>query len=474
MRLTRLVRSACAAVALSTLAAFGAGCAATRVPTWCAGAPAPAKRWTLVVPAGAAGGDAVRALVARRRLEYAVEVVEYDPKAGTPETRLAGVRAALQRNEGGRHPSGPTEHVLLVGSPGVLSMGPWNFEGAGEPIATDWPLTSTAVPDGLTFARGAWEQELAAAPLRTVGRIPLDDPADIERAMAATLRADDAAAAPAASAVMGTTVFGGGWPLAAARDDLRARGWDATVCGDRLSCDAPAGAFAPARARDPKLVVIVGGAAPLMGRASDPDREPRAARGGGTIAMAFASDGLALGVGERPDPALAGATAIAGFTGGIEAAPLGPSMYAISHLPVELADGVPLGLAVERVRHTYWASASEDIGCVFPGVAQAAARNTLAAIVVGDPALCAVKHPLPVAGSPESRPAEDLPVVVAPTPAAGANAADAANGGPGNAPAANPRPSWMFPLLLGLFAALVALLYAATKRRAGTRRAPRR
>jgi hypothetical protein len=461
-------------VALSALAAVGAGCAATRVPAWCAGAPAPARRWTLVVPAGAAGGDAARALIQRRRLEYAVEVVEYDPKAGTPETRLASVRGALQRAEGGPHPSGPTEHVLLVGSPSALSMGPWSFEGAGQPIATDWPLTSAAVPDGRTFARGAWEQQLAAVPLRTVGRIPLDDAADIERALAATLRADDAAAAPAADAVMGTTVFGGGWPLASARDELRERGWTATVCGDRLACDAPGTAFAPAQARDPRLLVFVGGTAPLMAPAAPADGEPRASRArGGTIALAFASAGIALGVGERPDPALAGAAAVAGFTGGIEASPLGPAMYAMSHLPVELADGVPLGLAVERVRHVYWASAADDIGRALPGVQEAAARNALAAIVLGDPALCAAKHPLPVPGSPETRPAEDLPIVVAPKDA-GVNAAGTDAAGPGNAPATTGKPSWLFPVLLGMFAALVALLYAAASRRQGARRATRR
>jgi hypothetical protein len=148
-------------------------------------------------------------------------------------------------------------------------------------------------------------------------------------------------------------------------------------------------------------------------------------------------------------------------------------MYAMSHLPVELADGVPLGLAVERVRHVYWASAADDIGRALPGVQEAAARNALAAIVLGDPALCAAKHPLPVPGSPETRPAEDLPIVVAPKDA-GVNAAGTDAAGPGNAPATTGKPSWLFPVLLGMFAALVALLYAAASRRQGARRAMRR
>ena len=57
--------------------------------------------------------------------------------------------------------------------------------------------------------------------------------------------------------------------------------------------------------------------------------------------------------------------------------------------------------------------------------------------------------------------AADLPVVVAPAeparPAPGGADADAAAAAP-------KRPSWMFPVLLGSFAALVALLYRFARR----------
>lgn len=223
------------ALALAALAA--GGCASTQQHVHGNPAPETKAHWTIAVPSKLRALPEVDALIRARGERSAVQVVEFDAAAGTGESRLESLRASLAKLP---HGTAMDEHLLVVGSPSTISMGPWNFEGVKTPIATDWLLTNEAAVDGHSVARGQWQPALAGMPARTVGRIPFDDPRLVATAARATLAHDSSGAATAGTALLGASGTAYAWPMATVRRELRNHGWSASLCGRGGSCDGNA------------------------------------------------------------------------------------------------------------------------------------------------------------------------------------------------------------------------------------------
>jgi hypothetical protein len=139
-----------------------------------------------------------------------------------------------------------------------------------------------------------------------------------------------------------------------------------------------------------------------------------------------------------------------GFTQEVAPYPLGAAVAVARRLPCDLADGAPLGVAVESARRRYWGLAANDVGMVVPGTDGWRARVALSLTAMGDPAVRAARNVTP--------PAPSGPVLsAAPTvPAAPPHAA------PPEPDPERPEPVWEFPSP-GKWVALgaLALFFAA-------------
>jgi len=420
-----------APVALLTGCASVAPCAEltrTSMPT----------RWTLVAPKGVRELPEVKALIAARATRFTVEVIEFDPAEGTAESRLASVRARLAKapvsatasagstteRGTGTTASATTDQVLVIGSSEVISMGPWNFAGVKQPIATDWLLTTNLEVGKVVEPVTAWQAALSEPALRTVGRLPFDDTKMVSLAAQATLEHDRNSQADTETAVLGASGTAYAWPMASARRQLQDAGWNASLYGEGGSCDGSPRDFMPAwQGTDGKsaasLVVVAG---PSYAAINDggPARgvqwliRPAAASGApgvrastqlGNDAPSPSASPASLLVAFTPGFARPGtpdiadlmawkqAAAIASFTADISASPVTPALESMVNIPRQLARGTPVGIVIESERRAYWARASSDLVSWMPTAKEDRARIALSAVLYGDPALQACKTP---------------------------------------------------------------------------------
>ena len=456
-------------------------------------------RWTLVAPKGVRELPEVKALIAARATRFTVEVIEFDPGEGTAESRLASVRARLAKapvgatasagatteSATGTTASATTDQVLVIGSPEVISMGPWNFAGVKQPIATDWLLTTNLEVGKAVEPVTAWQAALSEPALRTVGRLPFDDTKMVSLAAQATLEHDRNSQATTGTAVLGASGTAYAWPIASARRQLQDAGWNASLYGEGGSCDSSPRNFMPAwQGTDGKsaasLVVVAG---PSYAAINDggPARgvqwliRPAAASGApgaragtqlGKDASSPNASPASLLVAFTPGFARPGtpdiadlmawqqAAAIASFTADISASPVTPALESMVNIPRQLAHGTPVGIVIESERRAYWARASSDLVSWMPTAKEDRAQIALSAVLYGDPALQACKTP---AGTLTRNDALPLPVVVTDS-AFGETITDTpapASGMSGRAMA----------LTIALFAIVVALAAAWTSRR---------
>lgn len=89
------------------------------------------------------------------------------------------------------------------------------------------------------------------------------------------------------------------------------------------------------------------------------------------------------------------ASAVAGFTADVTASPMGPALAAMQDLPLQLADGRSLGLAVETSRAHFWNAAEADLFAWMPASREDRAVAALSAVIYGDPALQAIRTSKP-------------------------------------------------------------------------------
>jgi hypothetical protein len=407
------------ALALAALAA--GGCASTQQHVHGNPAPATKAHWTIAVPSKLRALPEVDALIRARGERFTVQVVELDAAVGTAESRLESLRASLAKLP---HGTAMDEHLLVVGSPSTISMGPWNFEGVKTPIATDWLLTNDATVDGHSVASGEWQPALAGMPARTVGRIPFDDARLVAAAARATLAHDASSSATAGTALLGASGTAYAWPMATVRRELRNHGWSASLRGRGGSCDGSADGFQEGWTKGgsvtPPSMVIAAGSQyePLDGvggprgirwiRRTDPaSRAPSpqanaasGAAGAASILVAFVPQ---FARADNPDIAdlfaWQQASAVAGFTADVAASPMGPALAAMQDLPLQLADGRSLGLAVETSRAHFWHVAEDDLFAWMPASREDRAVAALSAVIYGDPALQAIRTTSPTDGS---------------------------------------------------------------------------
>jgi len=85
------------------------------------------------------------------------------------------------------------------------------------------------------------------------------------------------------------------------------------------------------------------------------------------------------------------ASAVAGFTADVAASPMGPALAAMQDLPLQLADGRSLGMAVETSRAHFWHAAEGDLFAWMPASREDRAVAALSAVIYGDPALQAIR-----------------------------------------------------------------------------------
>ena len=407
-----------------------------------------------MAPKGVRELPEVKALIAARATRFTVEVIEFDPAEGTTESRLASVRARLTKatasataSAGATTESGTgttasvtTDQVLVIGSSEVISMGPWNFAGVKQPIATDWLLTTNLEVGKAVDPVTGWQAALSEPALRTVGRLPFDDTKMVSLAAQATLEHDRNSQATTGTAVLGASGTAYAWPMASARRQLQDAGWSASLYGEGGSCDSSPRDFMPAwQGTDGKsaasLVVVAG---PSYAAINDggPARgvqwliRPAAASGApgaragtqlGTDASSQNAPPASLLVAFTPGFARPGtpdiadlmawkqAAAIASFTADISASPVTPALESMVNIPRQLARGTPVGIVIESERRAYWARASGDLVSWMPTAKEDRARIALSAVLYGDPALQACKTP---AGTLTRNDALPLPVVV--------------------------------------------------------------
>ena len=452
-----------------------------------------------MAPKGVRELPEVKALIAARATRFTVEVIEFDPAEGTAESRLASVRARLAKapvgatasasaateRGTGTTASATTDQVLVIGSPEVISMGPWNFAGVKQPIATDWLLTTNLEVGKAVDPVTGWQAALSEPALRTVGRLPFDDTKIVSLAAQATLEHDRNSQAAAGTAVLGASGTAYAWPMATARRQLQDAGWNASLYGEGGSCDGSPRDFMPAwQGTDGKsaasLVVVAG---PSYAAINDggPARgvqwliRPAAASGapGARASTQLGNDApspnaspASLLVAFTPGFARPGtpdiadlmawkqAAAIASFTADISASPVTPALESMVNIPRQLARGTPVGIVLESERRAYWARASGDLVSWMPTAKEDRALLALSAVLYGDPALQAGKTPAAALNLTNAAP---LAVVVTDS-AFGETITDQpapASGMSGRAMA----------LTIALFAIVVALAAAWTSRR---------
>ena len=93
------------------------------------------------------------------------------------------------------------------------------------------------------------------------------------------------------------------------------------------------------------------------------------------------------------------ASAVAGFTADVAASPMGPALAAMQDLPLQLADGRSLGMAVETSRAHFWHAAEGDLFAWMPASREDRAVAALSAVIYGDPALQAIRTTSPTDAS---------------------------------------------------------------------------
>ena len=352
-------------------------------------------QWTLVAPKGVRELPEVKALIAARATRFNVEVIEFDPAEGTAESRLASVRARLTRASAAAPTSAgaTTDQLLLIGSPELLSMGPWHFEGVKQAISTDWLLTTNLEVSNATDPVSGWKEALSQPALRTVGRLPFDDTKMVSVAAQATLDHDRISQGNTGTAVLSASGTAYAWPMASARRKLQDSGWKASLYGDGGSCDALPRDFESAwqgtgATPAASLVVAAGPSYPDLNDAPSASTQPS------SIFVAFTPNFA------HPESlvisnlmAYRRTAAIAGFTADISASPLSPALESMVNVPRLLADGTPVGLVMESERRAYWARASGDFVAWMPIAREDRALLALSAVLYGDPALQACKTP---------------------------------------------------------------------------------
>ena len=404
------------ALALAALAA--AGCASMQPHVHGNPQPATKAHWTIAVPSSLRALPEVDALIRARGDRFTVKVVEFDAAAGTAQSRLESLRASLAALP---HGTAMDEHLLVVGSPSTIAMGPWNFEGVKTPIATDWLLTNDAAVDGRSVERSQWQLALAGMPVRTVGRIPFDDARLVAAAARATLAHDASNAATTGTALLGASGTAYAWPMATVRRELQKRGWSASLHGRGGSCDGGADGFQEGWTKGgsvtPPSMVIAAGSQyePLDGlggprgirwilrtdpASQAPSQQANAvpgAAGASSIVIAYVPQ---FARADNPDIAdlfaWQQASAVAGFTADVAVSPMGPALAAMQDLPLQLADGRSLGLAVETSRAHFWHAAEGDLFAWMPASREDRAVAALSAVIYGDPALQAARTTKPM------------------------------------------------------------------------------
>jgi hypothetical protein len=261
-------------------------------------------------------------------------------------------------------------------------------------------------------------------PARTVGRIPFDDARLVAAAARATLAHDANGAAIAGTALLGASGTAYAWPMATVRRELRNHGWSASLRGRGGSCDGSADGFQGAWTKDsgaarPSMVIIAGSQyEPLDGvggprgirwilrtdpASQAPSQQPNAASvaaGASSIVVAYVPQFARAGNPDIADLfAWQQASAVAGFTADVAASPMGPALAAMQDLPLQLADGRSLGLAVETSRAHFWHAAEDDLFAWMPASREDRAVAALSAVIYGDPALQAIRTTSPTDGS---------------------------------------------------------------------------
>jgi len=437
--------------ALALAALTAAGCASTQPHVHGNPPPDTKMHWTIAVPSSLRALPEVDALIRARGDRFTVQVVEFDAAAGTAESRLASLRASLAKLP---HGTAMDEHLLVVGSPSTISMGPWNFEGVKTPIATDWLLTNEASLDGQSVARSQWQPALAGMPARTVGRIPFDDARLVAAAARATLAHDANGAATAGTALLGASGTAYAWPMATVRRELRNHGWYASLRGRGGSCDGSADGFQSAWTKDsgaarPSMVIVAGSQyEPLDGvggprgirwilrtdpASQAPSQQANAASvaaGASSIVVAYVPQFARAGNPDIADLfAWQQACAVAGFTADVAASPMGPALAAMQDLPLQLADGRSLGLAVETSRAHFWHAAEDDLFAWMPASREDRAVAALSAVIYGDPALQAIRTTSPKAASNKVVDQDTAAIAVAEDTAGTATATGASSDG---------------------------------------------
>ncbi len=425
-------------------------------------------RWTLVAPKGVRELPEVKALIAARATRFTVEVIEFDPAEGTAESRLAVVRARFAKAPAGAtaSASATTDQVLVIGSPEFISMGPWNFAGVKQPIATDWLLTTNLEIGKAVDPVTGWQAALSEPALRTVGRLPFDDTKMVSLAAQATLEHDRNSQAAIGTAVLGASGTAYAWPMASARRQLQDSGWDALLFGEGGSCDRSPRDFMPAwqgTTGNPVASLVVA-AGPSYSALNDggPARGVRllvrpaaTSSAPASILVAFTPSFARPESPDIPDlMARKQTAAIAGFTADISASPLSPALESMVNIPRQLAHGTPVGLVIESERRAYWARASSDLMSWMPTAKEDRALLALSAVLYGDPALQTCKTPRTTLTIADP---SDTSVLVTDT-AFGESITDkpaSTSGMSGRA----------FALTVALFAALVALAAAWASRR---------
>ncbi|MCX5639385.1 MAG: hypothetical protein NT059_01015 [Planctomycetota bacterium] len=455
--------------------------------------------WTLVAPRGVRELPEVKALIAARATRFTVEVIEFDPAEGTAETRLAAVRARLAKasvsatasagatteSATGTTASATTDQVLVIGSSEVISMGPWNFAGVKQPIATDWLLTTNLEVGEAVDPVTGWQAALSEPALRTVGRLPFDDTKMVSLAAQATLEHDRNSQADTGTAVLGASGTAYAWPMASARRQLQDAGWNASLYGEGGSCDSSPRDFMPAwQGTDgnsaASLVVVAGpsyaaindggpargvqwlirpaaaSGAPGVRAGTQPRNDaPSPSASPASLLVAFTPGFARPGTPDIADlMAWKQAAAIASFTADISASPVTPALESMVNIPRQLARGTPVGIVIESERRAYWARASGDLVSWMPTAKEDRAQIALSAVLYGDPALQACKTPAAALNLTNAAP---LAVVVTDS-AFGETITDQpapASGMSGRAMA----------LTIALFAIVVALAAAWTSRR---------
>ena len=452
-----------------------------------------------MAPKGVRELPEVKALIAARATRFTVEVIEFDPAEGTAESRLASVRARLAKasvsatasagatteSATGTSASAISDQVLVIGSSEVISMGPWNFAGVKQPIATDWLLTTNLEVGKAVEPVTGWQAALSEPALRTVGRLPFDDTKMVSLAAQATLEHDRNSQAATGTAVLGASGTAYAWPMASARRQLQDAGWSASLYGEGGSCDGSPRDFMPAwqgtEGKSTASLVVVAGPSyaaindggPARGvqwlirpaaasgapgaRASTPlgDDAPSPNASPASLLVAFTPGFARPGTPDIADlMAWKQAAAIASFTADISASPLSPALESMVNIPRQLARGTPVGIVIESERRAYWARASGDLVSWMPTAKEDRAQIALSAVLYGDPALQACKTPAGILNLTNAAP---LAVVVTDS-AFGETITDQpapASGMSGRAMA----------LTIALFAIVVALAAAWTSRR---------